>query len=216
MGSLEKLEWIHRRMEMERRMEHGLGRGCGPRLYTACIVVAVILMLCGCRTVKSAESHTEQNTEQRKDSTDVSTVQKDSTAIEHKTSTTEREKTHTETHKEQRDSFVTVVDQNGNVVGTREYHWLRESLREVSEREKRLEDSLAIYRSRYDSVGYYKARLDSLSRIIQDEKFVEVEKDKSIKQRISTFFSDVAIGLTVLIIIYIGISLIMRRLRRQS
>lgn len=180
-----------------------------------CFVIIAMLVLTGCKTIKSAESHTENHTELKTDSVSKETVHKDSTGVEHKTNTSEKEKTHTETHKEQRDSFVTVVDQNGNVIGTKEYHWLKESLRESSEREKRLEDSLMIYRHISDSIGYYKAKLDSISSIKQDEKIVEVERQQSIKEKITTFFSDAIIGVIIFIVIVIGIKLIVKRLRRQ-
>ena len=144
-----------------------------------------MLALTGCKTIKSAETHTENRTEVKVDSTDTAKVHSDSTDVEHKTSTTEKEKTHTESHKEQRDSFVTVVDQNGNVIGTKEYHWLKESLKESSEREKLLEDSLKIYRQMSDSIGYYRSKIDSISNIKQDERIVEVEKQRSIKEKIS-------------------------------
>ena len=181
-----------------------------------CFVIIAMLVLTGCKTIKSAETHIEDRTEVNVDSTDIAKVHSDSTGVEHKASTTEKEKTHTESHKEQRDSFVTVVDQNGNVIGTKEYHWLKESLKESSEREKRLEDSLMIYRQISDSIGYYKAKLDSISNIRQDEKIVEVEKERSLKERISTFLENAAIGVIVFIILVIGIKLIVKRLRRQS
>lgn len=197
--------------------ESGLGTGCGPRLYAACIIMTlIILMLTGCKTIKSAETHTENNTELKVDSASTGMVHTDSANVEHKTNISEKEKTHTESHKEQRDSFVTVVDQNGNVIGTKEYHWLKESLRESSEREKRLEDSLLIYRQISDSIGYYKSKLDSISSIKQDEKIVEVERQQSIKEKITTFFSDAIIGVIIFIILVIGIKLIVKRLRRQS
>lgn len=173
-----------------------------------------MMVLTGCKTIKSAETHTENRTEVNVDSTDVAKVYSDSTGVEHKTSTTEKEKTHTESHKEQRDSFVTVVDQNGNVIGTKEYHWLKESLKESSEREKRLEDSLMIYRQISDSIGYYKAKLDSISNIRQDEKIVEVEKEITLKERISTFLENAAIGVIVFIILVIGIRLIGFRFKK--
>ena len=44
------------RHEMIRKMEHGLGRGCGPRLYAACLVVIVLILLCGCKTLKTGVS----------------------------------------------------------------------------------------------------------------------------------------------------------------
>lgn len=52
------------RHRMIRQMEHGLGRGCGPRLYAACVVVVVIVMLAGCTTTKYVpmpEVHTEHH-----------------------------------------------------------------------------------------------------------------------------------------------------------
>ena len=147
-----------------------------------CFVSIALLVLTGCKTIKSAETHTENRTEVNVDSTDTAKVHSDSTGVEHKTSTTEKEKTHTESHKEQRDSFVTVVDQSGNVIGTKEYHWLKESLKESSEREKLLEDSLKIYRQMSDSIGYYRSKIDSISNIKQDERIVEVEKQRSIKK----------------------------------
>lgn len=179
-----------------------------------CFVIIALLVLAGCKTIKSAETHTENRTEVKVDSTDTAKVHSDSTDVEHKTNTTEKEKTHTESHKEQRDSFVTVVDQSGNVIGTKEYHWLKESLKESSEREKLLEDSLKIYRQMSDSIGYYRSKIDSISNIKQDEKIVEVEKERSLKERISTFLGNAATGVIIFIILVIGIRLIGFRFKK--
>lgn len=54
MGSLDKIRYLCLRHEMLRRMEHGLGRGCGPRLYMACVIVAVLILLFGCSTLKGS------------------------------------------------------------------------------------------------------------------------------------------------------------------
>lgn len=53
MGSLEKMRYMVFRHKMMRKMEHGLGRGCGPRLYAACLLIAVLILLCGCKTLKT-------------------------------------------------------------------------------------------------------------------------------------------------------------------
>ena len=176
-----------------------------------CFVIIALLVLTGCKTIKSAETHTENRTEVNVDSTDTAKVHSDSTGVEHKTSTTEKEKTHTESHKEQRDSFVTVVDQSGNVIGTKEYHWLKESLKESSEREKLLEDSIKIYRQMSDSIGYYRSKIDSISNIKQDERIVEVEKQRSIKEKITTFLTDAAIGVIIFILVIWLVRLISKR-----
>lgn len=42
--------------------ESGLGSGCGPKLYTACILIAVLVLFSGCKTkefVPVVEKHTE-------------------------------------------------------------------------------------------------------------------------------------------------------------
>lgn len=178
------------------------------------VVLLIVAGLVSCKTIKSVENTTENNTVVTTDSTNTSSVQQDSTVIEHNTNTTEKEKTHTESHTEKKDSMVTVVDQNGNVIGTKEFHWLRETLREVSEREKSLEDSLSIYRHRYDSLGYYKAKFDSLSHEKNHEKIVEVEKERSLKDKISTFISDAILGVFIFILVIFVIRLIKKRLWR--
>lgn len=178
------------------------------------VVLLIVAGLVSCKTIKSVENTTENNTVVTTDSTNTSSVQQDSTVIEHNTNTTEKEKTHTESHTEKKDSMVTVVDQNGNVIGTKEFHWLRETLREVSEREKSLEDSLSIYRHIYDSLGYYKAKFDSLSHEKNHEKIVEVEKERSLKDKISTFISDAILGVFIFILVIFVIRLIKKRLWR--
>lgn len=178
------------------------------------VVLLIVAGLVSCKTIKSVENTTENNTVVTTDSTNTSSVQQDSTVIEHNTNTTEKEKTHTESHTEKKDSMVTVVDQNGNVIGTKEFHWLRETLREVSEREKSLEDSLSIYRHRYDSLGYYKAKFDSLRHEKNHEKIVEVEKERSLKDKISTFISDAILGVFIFILVIFVIRLIKKRLWR--
>ena len=187
--------------------------GDSMRLCLICFI-GMLFMLTGCKTIKSAESHTENNTELKTDSASTETVKKDSTDIQHSTNVTEKEKTHTESHKEQRDSFVTVVDQNGNVVGTKEYHWLRETLREVSERERTLKDSLSMYRHISDSLNYYKEKLDSVSNLSQHEKIVEVEKEQSISEKVKTFFANAIVGVILFVLIVVFIKFIKKRLRR--
>lgn len=192
----------------------GLGNGCGPTLMYCAIFFIILMCFVSCKTIKSAESYKENKTEIKKDSTDVSESHNDVTLIEHNTKEKEKEKTHTESHTEKKDSTVTIVDQNGNVIGTKEYHWLRETLREASKREKILEDSLGIFRHLSDSVCHYKAMYDSISNIAQKEKFVEVEKEQSLRQRISTFFADAIIGVIIFVLVFMVIRLIIGRLQR--
>lgn len=175
------------------------------------VILLIIACLMSCKTIKSVENTTENNTAVTTDSTDTASVHQDSTVIEHNTNTSEKEKTHTESHTEKKDSMVTVVDQSGNVIGTKEYHWLRETLREVSEREKILEDSLGIYRHVFDSLGYYRAKFDSLSHERQHEKVVEVEKERSLIDKLSTFIADAAIGVIIFILIVIIVRLIKKK-----
>ena len=143
-----------------------------------CFVIIAMLVLTGCKTIKSAETHTENRTEVNVDSTDTAKVHSDSTGVEHKTSTTEKEKTHTE---------------------------------ESSEREKLLEDSLKIYRQMSDSIGYYRSKIDSISNIKQDERIVEVEKQRSIKEKITTFLTDAVIGVIIFILVIWLVRLISKR-----
>lgn len=180
----------------------GLGNGCGPTLIYG-ILLFVLIFFASCRTVKQAETTTEEKTEIRSDSTDVSATHSDTNRTEHSKQESEREKTNTESHTEKKDSFVTVVDQNGNVVGTKEYHWLKETLREVSERERILKDSLSMYRHISDSLNYYKEKLDSVSNLSQREKFVEVERSQTMKEKLTAFASHALIGIFVFIIFYL-------------
>lgn len=191
--------------------DSGLGTGCGPRFYGAFIVVFMIILLTGCKTVKSVENHTENNTELKTDSTSTEKEHKDSTNVTHNTNTTEKEKSHTESHKEKKDSVVTVVDQNGNVIGFKEYHWIKETLREMSEREKRLEDSLLIYRQISDSISFYKEKMDSLSNIVNDSQYIEVEKKQSLKDRLFDFFKDAVIVLVLFLIFKIVLKLVLKK-----
>lgn len=191
----------------------GLGNGCGPTLICG-ILFFVAVFFASCKTVRQAEIIKEEKTEIRSDSADVSTAHVDTARTEHSKQESETEKTNTESHTEKRDSFVTVVDQNGNVIGTKEYHWLRESLREVSERERILRDSLATYRHISDSLSYYRAKLDSLSSLSQKEKIVEMEKEQSIGEKIKTFFSNAIVGVISFVLIVIFVILIGKKLRR--
>lgn len=195
-----------------------LKSGAVYKVCAFCMIwIAALLLLAlltGCKTTKSVESHTESNTTLKTDSTDSHLVQQDTTIVSHSTHVGEKETTRTESHTEKKDSMVTVVDQSGNVIGTKEWHWLKETLREVSEREKSLEDSLSIYRHRFDSVGYYKAKFDSLSHVTNKEKKVEVEKERSLSDKLSTFIVDAVIGITIFIILIISVMLIRKRLQR--
>ena len=191
----------------------GLGNGCGPTLICG-ILFFVAVFFASCKTVKEAEIIKEEKTEVETDSTDVSTFHVDTARTEHSKQESEKEKTNTESHTEKRDSFVTVVDQNGNVVGTKEYHWLRESLREISERERILSDSLATYRHISDSLNSYRTKLDSLSSLSKKEKTVKVEKEQSIGEKIKTFFANAIIGVISFVLIVTVVRLIRKRLRR--
>lgn len=200
--------------EMYRNMQMGgLGNGCGPTLIYG-ILLFVLICFASCRTVKQAETIKENKTEISNDSTDVSSIHVDTALTEHIKQEKEKEKTNTESHTEKKDSFVTVVDQNGNVVGTKEYHWLKETLREVSERERILKDSLSMYRHISDSLNYYKEKLDSVSNLSQREKIVEVEKEQSIGEKIKTFFANAVIGVILFVLIVIVVRLICKKLRR--
>ncbi len=199
---------MYRNMQMG-----GLGNGCGPTLIYG-ILLFVLICFASCRTVKQAEAIKENKTEISNDSTDVSSIHVDTALTEHIKQEKEREKTNTESHTEKKDSFVTVVDQNGNVVGTKEYHWLKETLREVSERERILKDSLSMYRHISDSLNYYKEKLDSVSNLSQREKIVEVEKEQSIGEKVKTFFANAIIGVILFVLIVIVVRLICKKLRR--
>jgi len=200
--------------EMYRNMQMGgLGNGCGPTLIYG-ILLFVLICFASCRTVKQAEAIKENKTEISNDSTDVSSIHVDTALTEHIKQEKEKEKTNTESHTEKKDSFVTVVDQNGNVVGTKEYHWLKETLREVSERERILKDSLSMYRHISDSLNYYKEKLDSVSNLSQREKIVEVEKEQSISEKVKTFFANAVIGVILFVLIVIVVRLICKKLRR--
>ncbi len=189
--------------EMYRNMQMGgLGNGCGPTLIYG-ILLFVLICFASCRTVKQAETIKENKTEISNDSTDVSSIHVDTALTEHIKQEKEKEKTNTESHTEKKDSFVTVVDQNGNVVGTKEYHWLKETLREVSERERILKDSLSMYRHISDSLNYYKEKLDSVSNLSQREKIVEVERSQTMKEKLTAFASHALIGIFVFIIFYL-------------
>lgn len=201
-------------LEMYRNMQMGgLGNGCGPTLMYG-IVFFIAMLFSGCKTIKQAEAIKENKTEISNDSTDVSSVHVDTALTEHIKQEKEKEKTNTESHTEKKDSFVTVVDQNGNVVGTKEYHWLRETLREVSERERTLKDSLSMYRHISDSLNYYKEKLDSVSNLSQREKIVEVEKEQSISEKVKTFFANAIVGVILFVLIVVFIKFIKKRLRR--
>lgn len=201
-------------LEMYRNMQMGgLGNGCGPTLMCG-IVFFIAMLFSGCKTIKQAEVIKENKTEISNDSTDVSAVHADTTLIEHNKQEKEKEYTNVESHTEKKDSFVTVVDQNGNVVGTKEYHWLRETLREVSERERTLKDSLSMYRHISDSLNYYKEKLDSVSNLSQREKIVEVEKEQSISEKVKTFFANAIVGVILFVLIVVFIKFIKKRLRR--
>jgi len=191
----------------------GLGNGCGPTLICG-ILFFVVVFFASCKTVKQAETITEKKTEIRSDSTDVSATHSDTNRTKHSKQESEMEKTNKESHTEKKDSFVTVVDQNGNVVSTKEYHWLKETLQEVSERERILKDSLSMYRHISDSLNYYKKKLDSISHLSKKEKTVKVEKEQSIGEKIKTFFANAIIGVISFVLIVTVVRLIRKRLRR--
>ena len=194
-------------------LQGGLGNGCGPSLMMYILLACLIItLLTSCRTVKQAETTTEKKTEVRNDSSNVSAVHVDTANVEHSKHEKEREKTSTESNVEKKDSFVTVVDQNGNVVGTKEYHWLKETLREVSERERILKDSLSMYRHISDSLSYYRGKLDSLSHLSNYEKTIEVEKKLSMWQQFKVDYGGYSIGTSFFLVMLI----ITRLLRKQT
>lgn len=190
--------------------------GCTvPLAFYALVAAFVFLTLAGCGTTSHTEIHQKEMTEVSTDSASTEKVAADTTRTEHKT--TEREKTETskETHTEKRDSTVTVVDKDGNVIGWKEYHWLVASIRELGSTERRLTDSLSEYRSRADSLSYYRHIADSLSSVRSDAVEVVREKPLTWWQR-----AKIACGgwaMTALVLVSIIISwLVMKRLRRRA
>ena len=201
-------------LDMYRNMQMGgLGNGCGPTLMYG-IVFFIVMLFSGCKTIKQAETIKENKTEISNDSIDVSAVHADTTLVEHNKQEKEKEITNIESYMEKKDSFVNVVDQNGNIVGTKEYHWLKETLKESSEREKILIDSLSMYRHISDSLNYYREKLDSINNLSQHEKIVKVEKEQSIGEKIKTFFAHAIVGVISFVLIVVFIKFIKKRLRR--
>lgn len=163
-----------------------------------------LICLTGCKTVSQTENHQEAKTEVSKDSANIEKVAADTTKTEHKTTEKEKTEKSTETHTEKRDSTVTVVDKDGNIIGWKEYHWLVNSIRELSSTEKQLMDSLRAYKSKSDSLSYYRHIADSLSNIQKDVKQTVIEKKLSWWQQRKQDLGDVMLILLLMTGAYIG------------
>lgn len=179
MGKREEMEMqIHHQM-VERGLYGGLGGGCGPTL-----VCMVLLMVVGCKSVKSFESHEEKKVEV---SADVSKAEKKSGSDEGSKQVTEKEvrdSVGVTVTTEKSDSVETVVDTDGNVIGKNSWHNEKTTIRETRDRDTKLKDSLMFWKNRYDSLMTYKSKYDSLMSARKDEtEKVKVQEGWSLSLR---------------------------------
>lgn len=183
----------------------------GWYLILFAFIALSLMCLAGCKTVSQTDNHQETKTEISTDSANIEKIVADTTKTEHKTTEKEKTERSTETHTEKRDSTVTVVDKDGNVIGWKEYHWLVNSIRELSSTEKQLMDSLSAYKSKSDSLSYYRHIADSLSNIQKDVKQTVIEKKLSWLQQKKQDLSEVMLILLLLAGVYIGYKILRKK-----
>jgi hypothetical protein len=166
-----------------------LNNKCGTPFYIA-LIIGVVLLFSSCATKKHIVENDHQKTEVKVDSTDVQSVNVDSTDTEHKTEIKETEKVETETKVEKSDSTVMTVDAQGNVIKQETWHKEKETVSRNREYEKQLLDSIAHFRLARDSLRQYITKCDSLTEMINHQEVKVVEKTKIPKIfKVSLIFS---------------------------
>ena len=185
----------------------GLGKGCGPTLMsfviTALIILVGLMGLTGCRTIKESEM-TNENHKLSELMERMDSMMRTSYTWQQDLYSKQSSLVDSFRHNEKRDSnHVVVINEKGDTV--RERIEIYHEVEKDHSSEKQVEEMLVQKIEKLDSmlkVSVEKqAVTDSLLR--ERDKYKEVEKEKTLGQRISTFFTDALICVIIFVLVYI-------------
>lgn len=185
----------------------GLGNGCGPTPMSFVITVLIILVglmgLTGCRTIKESEM-TNENHKLSELMERMDSMMRTSYTWQQDLYSKQSSLVDSFRHNEKRDSnHVVVINEKGDTV--RERIEIYHEVEKDHSSEKQVEEMLVQKIEKLDSmlkVSVEKqAVTDSLLR--ERDKYKEVEKEKTLGQRISTFFTDAFVCVIIFVLVYI-------------
>lgn len=185
----------------------GLGNGCGPTLMsfviTALIILVGLMGLTGCRTIKESEM-TNENHKLSELMERMDSMMRTSYTWQQDLYSKQSSLVDSFRHNEKRDSnHVVVINEKGDTVRERIeiYHEVeKDHSSEKQETEmlvQRIEKLDSMLKVSIDK----QAVTDSLLR--ERDKYKEVKKEKTLGQRISTFFTDALVCVIIFVLIYI-------------
>ena len=185
----------------------GLGNGCGPTLMsfviTALIILVGLMGLTGCRTIKESEM-TNENHKLSELMERMDSMMRTSYTWQQDLYSKQSSLVDSFRHNEKRDSnHVVVINEKGDTVRERIeiYHEVeKDHSSEKQETEmlvQKIEKLDSMLRVSIDK----QAVTDSLLR--ERDKYKEVEKEKTLGQRISTFFTDALVCVIIFVLVYI-------------
>lgn len=185
----------------------GLGNGCGPTLMsfviTALIILVGLMGLTGCRTIKESEM-TNENHKLSELMERMDSMMRTSYTWQQDLYSKQSSLVDSFRHNEKRDSnHVVVINEKGDTV--RERIEIYHEVEKDHSSEKQVEEMLVQKIEKLDSMLKVsvdkQAVTDSLLR--ERDKYKEVEKEKTLGQRISTFFTDALICVIIFVLVYI-------------
>lgn len=188
-------------------LNSGLGNGCGPTLMsfviTALIILVGLMGLTGCRTIKESEM-TNENHKLSELMERMDSMMRTSYTWQQDLYSKQSSLVDSFRHNEKRDSnHVVVINEKGDTV--RERIEIYHEVEKDHSSEKQVEEMLVQKIEKLDSmlrVSVEKqAVTDSLLR--ERDKYKEVEKEKTLGQRISTFFTDALVCVIIFVLVYI-------------
>lgn len=185
----------------------GLGNGCGPTLMsfviTALIVLIGLIGLTGCRTIKESEvtneNHKLSELMERMDS-----MMRTSYTWQQDMYSKQSSLVDSFRHNEKRDSnHVVVINEKGDTVRERIeiYHEVEKDHSSEKQETEMLVQKIEKLDSMLRVSVEKQAVTDSLLR--ERDKYKEVEKEKTLGQRISTFFTDALVCVIIFVLVYI-------------
>lgn len=185
----------------------GLGNGCGPTLMsfviTALIVLIGLMGLTGCRTIKESEvtneNHKLSELMERMDS-----MMRTSYTWQQDLYSKQSSLVDSFRHNEKRDSnHVVVINEKGDTVRERIeiYHEVEKDHSSEKQETEMLVQKIEKLDSMLKVSVEKQAVTDSLLR--ERDKYKEVEKEKTLGQRISTFFTDALVCVIIFVLVYI-------------
>jgi len=185
----------------------GLGKGCGPTLMsfviTALIVLIGLMGLTGCRTIKESEM-TNENHKLSELMERMDSMMRTSYTWQQDLYSKQSSLVDSFRHNEKRDSnHVVVINEKGDTVRERIeiYHEVEKDHSSEKQETEMLVQKIEKLDSMLRVSVEKQAVTDSLLR--ERDKYKEVEKEKTLGQRISTFFTDALVCVIIFVLVYI-------------